>query len=158
MSTLRPSDRPLDGTDRRVAVVAARFNGDVVDRLLAGALGALESHGVDPTRIRLERVPGAWEIPLALEAFARHGEVDLAVALGAVIRGETAHFEYVAAACSRGAGEVSLRHRFPIGFGVLTCDTLAQALARAGGAAGNKGEEAALAALEMAQVLARIEA
>jgi len=156
MSNLRPRERPLDGSGRRVAVIASRYNGEVVDRLVEGALRALESHGVERSAIDLEQVPGAWEIPLALEAVARRGEVDLAIALGAVIRGDTSHFEFVAGECSRGVAEVSRRHLLPIGFGVLTCETLAQALDRAGGASGNKGEEAALAALEMADALDRL--
>jgi 6,7-dimethyl-8-ribityllumazine synthase len=156
MSTLRPPERSLDGAGLRVAVVAARYNGEVVERLVDGAVRALERHGVEPGAIRLEQVPGAWEIPLALEAIGRRGDVDLAIALGAVIRGETAHFEFVAGECSRGVAEVSLRHLLPIGFGVLTCETLQQALDRAGGPGGNKGEEAALAALEMAATLERL--
>ncbi|HSM13682.1 MAG TPA: 6,7-dimethyl-8-ribityllumazine synthase [Thermoanaerobaculia bacterium] len=156
MSNLRPRERPLDGAGRRVAVIASRYNGEVVDRLVEGALRALESRGVERSAIRLEQVPGAWEIPLALEAIARRGDVDLAIALGAVIRGDTSHYEFVAGECSRGVAEISLRHLLPIGFGVLTCETLAQALDRAGGASGNKGEEAALAALEMADALDRL--
>lgn len=155
MSTLRPLERPLDGTGRHFAVVASRFNAEVVDRLVAGACAALERHGVERERIEIVRVPGAWEIPLALESLARSERYDGLVAVGAVIRGETAHFEYVAGECSRGVMEVSLRHLLPVGFGVLACDTLEQALARAGGVAGDKGEEAALAALEMIDVLER---
>lgn len=155
MSTLRPLERPLDGTGRHFAVVASRFNAEVVDRLVAGACAALERHGVEPGRIEIVRVPGAWEIPLALESLARSERYDGLVAVGAVIRGETAHFEYVAGECSRGVMDVSLRHLVPVGFGVLACETLDQALARAGGAAGDKGEEAALAALEMIDVLER---
>lgn len=153
MSTLRPMERALDGTGRHFAVVASRFNAEVVDRLLAGARAALERHGVDRERIEVVRVPGAWEIPLALESLARSERFDALVALGAVIRGETAHFEYVAGECSRGVMDVSLRHALPVGFGVLACETVEQALARAGGAAGDKGAEAALAALEMIGIL-----
>lgn len=156
MSTNKPSPRALDGSGRRVGVVAARFNSEVVERLLEGARAALERHGVARSDVEVVRVPGAWEIPLALEALAARGGLDALVALGAVIRGETAHFEYVAGECSRGVARVGLRHRVPIGFGVLTCETTGQALARAGGEAGNKGEEAALAALEMAGLLERI--
>jgi 6,7-dimethyl-8-ribityllumazine synthase len=155
MSTLRPMERALDGTGRHFGLVASRFNAEVVDRLVQGAFTALERHGVERDRIEVVRVPGAWEIPLALDALARSERFDGLVALGAVIRGETAHFEYVAGECARGVMEVSLRHALPVGFGVLACDTLEQALARAGGAAGDKGEEAALAALEMIDVLER---
>ncbi len=104
------------------------------------------------------RVPGAWEIPQALEAMARQGRLDALVALGAVVRGETPHFDLVAGECSRGASEVALRHGVPVTFGVLTCDTFEQAMARAGGEAGNKGAEAAAAAIELARELARIRA
>jgi 6,7-dimethyl-8-ribityllumazine synthase len=157
MSTQRPIPTALDGAGRRIGVVAARYNGEVVDRLLAGTLAALERCGVARSTVEVVRVPGAWEIPLALEALARRRGFDALIALGAVIRGETAHFEYVAGECSRGAAEVSRRHALPVGFGVLTCDDLGQALARAGGEAGDKGEEAALAALEMAEVMARLQ-
>jgi 6,7-dimethyl-8-ribityllumazine synthase len=156
MSTLKPAPRVLDGAGRRIGVVAARFNSEVVDRLLEGACAALERCGVAPAAVEVVRVPGAWEIPLALDALAARGGFDALIALGAVIRGETAHFEYVAGECSRGVAQVALRRRLPVGFGVLACASLEQALARAGGAAGNKGEEAALAALEMAAVLERI--
>lgn len=156
MSTQRPTPTALDGAGRRIGVVAARFNGEVVERLLAGALAALREAGVAAAAIEVVRVPGAWEVPLALEALARRGGFDALVALGAVIRGQTAHFEYVAGECSRGVAEVALRHALPVGFGVLTCEDVGQALARAGGAAGDKGAEAAQAALEMAALLARL--
>jgi 6,7-dimethyl-8-ribityllumazine synthase len=156
MSTQRPPATAPDGAGRRVGVVAARYHGEVVERLLDGALAALARCGVAGDAVEVVRVPGAWEIPLALEALARRGGWDALVALGAVIRGETAHFEYVAGECSRGVAEVALRHALPIGFGVLTCEDLEQARARAGGPAGDKGEEAALAALEMAGILARL--
>jgi 6,7-dimethyl-8-ribityllumazine synthase len=156
MSNLRPLPTSSDGAGRRVAVVASRYNGEVVDGLLAGALSALEERGVERTSIEVVRVPGAWEIPQALAALARAGSWDALIALGAVIRGETSHFEYVAGECSRGASEVALRHSVPVAFGVLTCDTVEQARARSGEGEGNKGAEAALAALEMAGVMARI--
>lgn len=156
MSLNKPSPSAPDGSGRRIGVVAARYNAEVVERLLAGALAGLRRQGVAAADVAVVRVPGAWEIPVALEALAARGGFDALVALGAVIRGETAHFEYVAGECSRGVAAVATRHRLPVGFGVLTCETAAQALERAGGAAGNKGEEAALAALEMAGVLERI--
>lgn len=158
MSTLRPDATTATGTGRRFAVVAARFNGEVVDRLLAGALQVFVRSGVAPADLVVYRVPGAWEIPQALGALARRGGWDGLVALGAVIRGETPHFDFVATECSRGIAEVARRYSLPVAFGVLTCDTPAQALARAGGAVGNKGEEAAQAALEMADVMAKISA
>jgi len=135
--------------------VAARFNGEVVDKLLDGALAAFERHGVAPADVEVTRVPGAWEIPQALDLLARTGGFDALVALGAVIRGDTPHFDFVAAECSRGIARVAAECHKPIAFGVLTCDTLAQALDRAGGGSGNKGEDAALAALEMAELYAR---
>lgn len=155
MSNLRATESPVDGTGRRFAIVASRFNGDVVDRLVEGAVAAFERHGVRREEIEIVRVPGAWEIPQALGLLARSGGHDALVALGAVIRGETPHFEFVAAECSHGAAQIAAASGRPVSFGVLTCDTLAQALDRAGGAAGNKGEEAALAALEMADLFAR---
>lgn len=143
---------------RRYGVVASRFNGRIVERLVEGALDCLDRHGIAASAITLVRVPGAWELPPALEELAAGGEHAGLVALGAVVRGETPHFEYICAECSRGVAEVSARHRVPIGFGVLTCETSAQAEERAGGKAGNKGWDAALAALEMADLFARLRA
>lgn len=135
--------------------MASRFNGEIVDRLLAGAIAALDAAGVGAEDRLVVRVPGAWEIPQGLDALARRGGFDALVALGAVIRGETPHFDIVAGECSRGASAVALRHGVPLTFGVLTCDNLEQALARSGGDAGNKGTEAAEAAIELARELAR---
>jgi 6,7-dimethyl-8-ribityllumazine synthase len=146
------------GAGRRFGIVASRFNGRIVDLLVAGAVDCLARHGVGPQDVVLVRVPGAWEIPQALEELAAAGNVDGLVALGAVIRGETPHFDYICTECSRGIASVAERHRLPIGFGVLTCDTSAQAWDRAGGNAGNKGWEAALAALQMADLFARLRA
>lgn len=151
-----PDSLSLDGTGRRFGIVAARFHGAVVDRLLAGAESALLAHGVAAADIEVVRVPGAWEIPAGLDALARSGRFSALVALGVLIRGGTLHFEVIANECSRGIAEVSLRRELPVAFGVLTCETMAQAVARAGGEEGNKGEEAALAALEMASLLDRL--
>jgi 6,7-dimethyl-8-ribityllumazine synthase len=151
-----PDSLSLDGTGRRFGIVAARFHGAIVDRLLAGAEGALRAHGVAAADIAVVRVPGAWEIPAGLDALARSGRFSALIALGVLIRGGTLHFEVIANECSRGIAEVSLRRELPVTFGVLTCETMAQALARAGGEEGNKGEEAGLAALEMAGLLARL--
>lgn len=140
----------------RVGVVAARFNQRVVDPLLAGAIDCLRRHGVEDDHLVVLRVPGAWELPLALQELAASGTVDALVALAVVIRGETPHFDYVCAECSKGVAAVSSQHRLPIGFGVLTTDTSAQAVERAGGKAGNKGWEAAQAALEMADLVAEV--
>ena len=151
-----PDSLSLDGTGRRFGIVAARFHGAVVDRLLAGAESALLAHGVAAADIEVVRVPGAWEIPAGLDALAQSGRFSALIALGVLIRGGTLHFEVIASECSRGIAGVSLRRELPVTFGVLTCETMAQAVARAGGEEGNKGEEAALAALEMASLLDRL--
>ena len=158
MSEIRETSGALLGAGRRFAVVASRFNGRLVERLVEGAVDCLVRHGVDPGDLEVVRVPGAWEIPVALHALAVRGGFAGLVAVGAVVRGETPHFEYICAECSRGAARVAMEHRLPVGFGVLTCDTSAQAEERAGGKLGNKGWEAALAALEMADLLRQLEA
>ncbi|MHB8405230.1 MAG: 6,7-dimethyl-8-ribityllumazine synthase [Gammaproteobacteria bacterium] len=140
----------------RIAIVAARFNAVVVDRLVSGALETLRARGVLDENLTLARVPGAFEIPLTVKKFATSGRYDVVIALGAVIRGETPHFDFVAGECARGIAKVSLDTGIPVAFGVLTCDTLEQALARAGGSAGNKGADAARAALEMANLLRKL--
>jgi 6,7-dimethyl-8-ribityllumazine synthase len=134
-------------------VVVSRFNETVTRRLLDGAVAALHQRGWPPERVDVVWVPGAFELPLAVDRALATGRYRLGVALGAVIRGETAHFEYVASAAAQGLREVSVRSGVPVGFGVLTCDTEEQALARAGGDAGHKGIEAAESAVEMARVL-----
>lgn len=146
-----------DARGARFAIVLSRFNELVGEQLLAGALEALARHGAGADDIDVVRVPGAFEIPLALELLARRGRYRAVVALGAVIRGETPHFDYVAGECARGVREVSVAHGLAVGFGVLTTDTLEQALARAGARGGaNKGAEAALVALEMANLQQRL--
>ena len=141
---------------RRVAVIVSRFNEAVTTRLLDGAKGALRRRAIPDARVDVVWVPGAFELPVAAEAAAASGRYDAIVALGCVIRGETPHFEYVAGETTRGLGNVALSYRVPVGFGVLTTDSLEQALARAGGAAGNKGADATDAALETAEVLTRL--
>ena len=141
------------GDGLRIAVAVARFNQAVTDALLAGALEALTSHGVDDDAIDVTMVPGAFELPLAAQRLAGTGRYDAIVCLGAVIRGETPHFEYVAGEAARGLGEVARRFDLPVSFGILTTDDVPQALARAGGGHGNKGYDAALTALEMVAVL-----
>ena len=158
MDQIRDITGSLNGAGRRFAVVASRFNSRIGDQLVAGALECLRRHGVEPGDIQLVRVPGAWEIPQAAEEIAAAGKVDALVAVGVVIRGETPHFDYICSACSQGLARVAERHRLPVGFGVLTCDTSEQAQERAGGKAGNKGWEAAIAALEMADLFARLRA
>lgn len=141
-----------DGAEGRYAIVASRFNAPVVDALVAGALETLEGHGVTRAEVTVVRVPGAFELPQAALRLARSARYDAVIALGAVIRGGTPHFEYVSSACAQGLARASLETEFPLVFGVLTTDDAEQARSRAGGARGNKGEEAALAALEMVSV------
>jgi 6,7-dimethyl-8-ribityllumazine synthase len=144
----------LDARQRRVVIIAARFNATLVDQLIAGATDAWRAHGGDPARLLLERVPGAFELPLAAKMFAASGGVDAVVALGTVIRGDTPHFEYVAGECARGLMDAALATGVPVIFGVLTTETLAQAEERADVTRMNKGRESMEAALEMIQLLA----
>jgi 6,7-dimethyl-8-ribityllumazine synthase len=137
------------GSGRRIVVLASRFNEDIVKKLVDGALQALLEHGVAFDDIDVVWVPGAWELPFAARLLLASERYDGLVALGAVIRGETAHFDYIAAEASRGLADVSAQLETPVGFGVLTCDTEEQAEARAGGPHGNKGRDAAVATLEM---------
>jgi 6,7-dimethyl-8-ribityllumazine synthase len=143
----------LEARGRRFAVVVSRFNQPVTSRLLDGALAAFGRGGVDDRDLEVAWTPGAFEIPLVAQRLARSEQFDAVVCLGAVIRGETAHFDYVAGECARGVQEVGLETGVPCVFGVLTTDTLEQALDRAGGAHGNKGWDAAVAAMEMAGLL-----
>ena len=159
MTDIQEIQGQVEGAGLRFAVVASRFNRQLCDLMVEGAVECLRSHGVDDARLSVIRVPGAFEIPLALEELAAGGEVDGLVALGVVIRGETPHFDYVCSEASRGCSRVSLEHRLPVGFGILTCDTQEQAAARAGGRSEGdlgKGWEAALAALEMAGLTRRL--
>ena len=158
MREVRTIEGALRGDGRRFGVAASRFNGALVDQLLGGALDCLQRHGAAGEAIEVVRVPGAWELPVALEWLAASGRFHALVALGVVLRGDTPHFDYICAECSRGISRVTERHGVPVAFGVLTCDTVEQAAARAGGKAGNKGWEAALAALEMADLRARLTA
>ncbi len=144
-------------TRRRVAVIVSRFNEEVTTLLLEGARDALRRHAVPDAHVDVIWVPGAFELPVAAEVAAATERYDAIVALGCIIRGETPHFEYVAGEAARGLGNVALAHRIPVGFGVLTTDTLEQALVRAGGARGNKGSDAALAALQTADALDQID-
>jgi 6,7-dimethyl-8-ribityllumazine synthase len=146
------------GEHRRFAVVASRFNQQIVERLVDGALDALVRHGVAVDDVDVVWVPGAWELPIAARRLLATERYHALVAVGAVIRGDTPHFDYVAGEASRGLASASVDFDTPIGFGVLTCDTDAQAEARAGGPHGNKGWDAALAALEMADLFDRLDA
>lgn len=146
---------PLDGGGLRVGIVVARFNRSVTAPLLAGALEGLAAHGVKDDDITVAHVPGAFEIPYAAQELARGGRYDALICLGAVIRGDTPHFEYICEEVTRGLGRIVDRQRIPVAFGVLTTNTIEQALARAGEGHGNKGYEAAVTAIEMAR-LARL--
>lgn len=143
----------LVGEGQRFALVVSRFNELITSRLLEGAKDTLLRHGIRHQDMDVFWTPGAWEIPLIAKEIALCGKYDAMIALGAVIRGDTPHFDYVAAEVSKGLAQISLEQRTPVSFGVLTCDNLDQALARAGSKAGNKGVEAALAALEMTDLL-----
>lgn len=147
----------LSGQGARCGIVASRFNGAIVDQLLAGAMAALQEHGVDVKDIDVVQVPGAFEIPLAAQRLALSKRYDAIIALGCVIRGATPHFDYVAGECARGISTVALKFDIPVAFGVLTVDTVEQAMERAGPKDGNKGAEAALTALEMVRLLKQFE-
>jgi 6,7-dimethyl-8-ribityllumazine synthase len=143
--------------DARFALVAARFNSFIVQSLISGAADALRRHGVADANIHLIWAPGAFELPLVAQRLAASERYDGIVALGAVIRGGTPHFEYVASECTKGLASVALEYDLPIGFGVLTVDSIDQAVERAGTKAGNKGADAAMSVLEMVSLLHRLE-
>ncbi len=147
----------LVARDLRVVLVATRFNEFIVESLINGAVDALVRHGANSREIEVVRVPGAFELPLAVKRLAGSRRYDAIVALGAVIRGATPHFDYIAGECTKGLGQAAFQHEVPVGFGVLTVDTIEQAIERAGTKAGNKGAEAALSAIEMANLLRRLE-
>ena len=147
----------FDGKGRRIGIVVARFNDFITRPLLAGARDCLLRHGVADDHIEAAWVPGAWEIPETLIALARTGRFDALIALGCVIRGATPHFDYVAGHAASGTAAVAAAHDLPVIFGVLTTDTIEQAIERAGTKAGNKGADAALTALELANLLRKIE-
>ncbi|MEO0576867.1 MAG: 6,7-dimethyl-8-ribityllumazine synthase [Pseudomonadota bacterium] len=140
----------------RFAIVAARFNDFIVEKLVSGAQDALLRHGADDSAIDLVWVPGAWEVPLAADKLAATGRYDAIIGLGAVIRGATAHFDYVSGGAASGIAGVGERHGLPVIFGVLTVDTIEQAIERAGSKAGNKGAEAAMTAIEMVNLIKAI--
>ncbi|HTU67368.1 MAG TPA: 6,7-dimethyl-8-ribityllumazine synthase [Steroidobacteraceae bacterium] len=154
MTGSNPTTRRFDARPRRVVLVAARFNAALVDQLIAGASQAWAEYGGDPGHLLVERVPGAFELPLIAKMFAASGEVDAVVALGCVIRGDTPHFDYVAGECARGLMDAGLSTGVPVIFGVLTTENLAQAEERADVARMNKGRESLEAALEMIDLLA----
>ncbi|WP_029934351.1 6,7-dimethyl-8-ribityllumazine synthase [Thiomicrospira pelophila] len=142
--------------DMKIGLLVGRFNSFVVDHLVQGAVDAVVRHGGSADLIEQVYVPGAFEMPIAAQKMAASGKYDAIVALGAVIRGGTPHFEYVAGECTKGLSQVMLNHNIPVAFGVLTVDSIEQAIERAGTKAGNKGAEAALSAIEMVNVLKQI--
>ncbi len=142
----------------RFALVAARFNSFIVEQLIAGAVDTLQRQGVAKDAIELVFVPGAFELPLVCKRLAASGKYDAIVALGAVIRGGTPHFDYVAGSCARGLADVAMQSDIPVSFGVLTVDSIEQAIERAGTKAGNKGSDAAMTAIEMVNLLRNIDA
>jgi 6,7-dimethyl-8-ribityllumazine synthase len=157
MSTQSPAFKPADiPSDARIAIVAARFNQEIVDELLAGCVRRLEDHGVAKERVTVQRVPGAFELPLAAKWLAQTKKYSAVICLGAVVRGETPHFDYVAGECARGISDVALSEKLPVIFGVLTTDNEQQAWDRCGGKNGHAGERAVDAALEMISVARRI--
>lgn len=158
MSTIKTIEGDFQGGSARYALVVARFNSFVVDKLVEGALDTLRRHGVKDADITIVRAPGAWELPVLTRHVLAAGSYDAVIALGAVIRGGTPHFEYVAGECVKGLSVVSLDCNVPVAFGVLTVDTIEQAIERAGTKAGNKGAEAALSALEMVSVIRKLSA
>ena len=143
----------FSATTAQFGIVVARFNGFVVEELLSGAIDALKRHGVNENNITVIRVPGAFEMPLATKKAAASGDYDALITLGAVIRGGTPHFDYVAGECASGVSRIALEYDVPVAFGVLTTDTIEQAIERSGTKAGNKGADAAMSALEMVSLM-----
>jgi 6,7-dimethyl-8-ribityllumazine synthase len=157
MNTMRTVEGDHLARDLRFAIVASRFNEFIVESLIRGAIEALGRHGASEKQIELIRVPGAFEMPLTVKKLLAARRHDAVIALGAVIRGATPHFQYVAGECAGGLARVALETGIPIAFGVLTTDSVEQAVERAGGKNGNKGAEAAVTAIEMANLLRRLE-
>lgn len=149
MRDIKVHEGDFKNVSGKFALVVGRFNSFVVESLLEGAIDALVRQGIAESDIEIFRIPGAFEMPLAVQRVAKTGKFDAIVALGAVIRGGTPHFEYVAGECTKGLSSVSLEYNLPVAFGVLTVDTIEQAIERSGTKAGNKGAEAAMSALEM---------
>ena len=153
MSNVTVVEGNFQATDAKFSIVVARFNSFVVESLLSGAIDALVRQGVAESNIQVIRVPGAFELPLAVKQVAQKRKPDAIIALGAVIRGGTPHFDYVAGECTKGVASVMLDTDIPVSFGVLTTDTIEQAIERSGTKAGNKGAEAAIGALEMVSLI-----
>lgn len=146
----------LDARDLKIAIIVARFNSFITERLVEGALDTIRRHGGNTDEIDIIKVPGCFEIPVAADKVASTKKYDAVICLGALIRGATPHFDYISAECTKGIAQLSLNYHIPMAYGVITADTLDQAIDRAGTKAGNKGSEAALAAIEMAQLLKNI--
>ena len=157
MDKIKTTEGDLVVRDAHFGIVAARFNDFIVDSLLKASVRCLKQHGAADADIEIIRVPGAYEMPLAVDKLAASRRFDGIIALGTVIRGGTPHFEYVAGECVKGISAAAQKHALPVGFGVLTVDTIEQAIERAGTKAGNKGEEATLAVIEMVNLLRRID-
>ncbi|CCE24582.1 MULTISPECIES: 6,7-dimethyl-8-ribityllumazine synthase [Methylotuvimicrobium] len=158
MSAIKTYEGHLSVKGGKFCIVASRFNSFIVEQLEAGAIDALVRHGANRDDICLVKAPGAFELPMVVQRIAAGKQYDAIIALGAVIRGGTPHFEYVAGECVKGLASVSLQYDVPVSFGVLTVDTIEQAIERAGTKAGNKGAEAAMSALEMVNLFQQLEA
>ena len=156
MSGIQEIEGNLNIRSARIALLVSRFNSFIVESLLNGAVDTLKRHGAEDHDLQIVRVPGAFEMPLAAKRLAASQRYEAIIALGAVIRGGTPHFEYVAGECTKGLATVSMQYDLPVAFGVLTVDSIEQAIERAGTKAGNKGAEAAMSAIEMINVLREI--
>src|SRR5690606_1384797 len=156
MSAIKTIEGDFTSGKGKFAIIVGRWNAFVVESLLAGAIDTLKRHGVADAQISIIRAPGAFEIPLVCKKIAEQKKFDAIIALGAVIRGGTPHFEYVAGECTKGLAQVMMEYGVPVAFGVLTVDSIEQAIERSGTKAGNKGEEAAGSALEMLSLLAKL--
>jgi 6,7-dimethyl-8-ribityllumazine synthase len=157
MSSITTFEGHLSAQGGKFCIVASRFNSFIVDQLEAGAIDALVRHGADKASIHLVKAPGAFELPMVVQRVAASKKYDAIIAVGAVIRGGTPHFEYVAGECVKGIASVSLQYNVPVSFGVLTVDSIEQAIERAGTKAGNKGAEAAMSAIEMVSLFRNLE-
>lgn len=153
MLNIKTIEGHLNAADARYLIVASRFNSFIVEQLVGGAVDTLVRHGAKPEDITIAKTPGAYELPLAVQRAAASKKYDAIIALGAVIRGATPHFDYVAGECVKGLATVSLQHDIPVAFGVLTTDSIEQAIERAGTKAGNNGAAAAMSAMEMVNLL-----
>lgn len=156
MSKMKVIEGDLTATDIKFCLVVARFNSFITENLLTGAIDTLKRHGAQDQNIEIIKVPGAFEMPLMVQRVAAKKQFDAIIALGAVIRGGTPHFDYVASECTKGLAMISLQYSVPVSLGVLTVDTIEQAIERAGTKAGNKGSDAALSAIEMANLFSKL--